>query len=665
MTVYVSDQRTGGYLPLPSAPESLAAFERALYDSCALVRPPAKLSVAEWADKYGMLSSEGSARPGKFYISNAEYQREPFEALSPDSPWETIVLMWASQVGKTQIALFLTAYHVHHDPAPILFVEPTEDLCKVIVRDRIDPMIRDTPELRELFAQRAKGKTDLMHKPFPGGQISMGWANSPSQLASRPVRILITDEQGRYGPNAEGNPVDQARRRMATFRNRKHAQISSPALRRTCSITKGYEQSDQRKYYVPCPQCGHMQVLRFGNLRGTPDACFYMCEAEACVITEDDKAAMILKGEWRAENPGGGDGKTAGFQLSALYSTIGYTWGEILADYNKCEGLPEKLQVFTNTVLAEPWDEEAEGADLNEIARRAEEYPAPAPGWVVFITCGADVQKDRIEATKWGWGLNNQSGALEHRIFPGDPEKHPEVWAAFEAWRDLPMEHETGLHLPTTCTFIDSGDGNRTQAVYSFTRRRRRKGILACKGSSQPGAPVVGREKPAGKSRTPLVIVGTSTVKDTLFGRLGITDPTKPGYVHFPSNEEAGCDREYFSHLTAEKLVTHRTRGGETARWEKQQRRNEALDCAVYAFAAKEFTRAPIEVLAHRLAARAAALPPEQRPGTPEYAKLKAMIAVGRAIASVVSSPALPSAPSKPGLRRKRRRLSDFSRNSM
>lgn len=648
---------------LPSAPESLAAFDKMLFDSCALVRPPEKLTVAEWADKYGMLSAEGSARPGKFYVSNAEYQREPFEALSPGSSWETVVLLWASQVGKTQIALFLTAYHVHHDPAPILFVEPTEDLCKVIVRDRIDPMIRDTPELRELFAQRNKGKADLMHKPFPGGQISMGWANSPSQLASRPVRILITDEEGRYGPNAEGDPVEQGRKRMATFRNRKHARISSPGLRRTCSATKAYEHSDQRKYYVPCPQCGEFQTLKFGQIKGTPEDCYYVCEANGCLITEDDKAGMILKGEWRAENPGGGDGKTAGFQLSALYSTIGYTWGELLADYRKAN-VPELLQVFTNTVLAEPWDEEAEGADLNEVAKRAEEYPAPAPGWVVFITCGADVQKDRIEATKWGWGLNKVAGPIEHRIFHGDPEKHPEVWAAFEAWRAMEVEHETGLHLPTACTFIDSGDGNRTQAVYDFTRPRRRKGILACKGSSLPGAPVVGREKPSGKKRTPLVIVGTSTVKDTLFGRLGITDPSKPGYIHFPSNPEAGCDREYFSHLTAEKLVTHRTKGGERAVWEKQQRRNEALDCAVYAYAAKEFTRAPIEHLARRLEARAAALPPEQRPGSPEYAQQKQMLALARAIASRVSSPESPSAPSKPKLRRKRRTLAGFARNS-
>jgi phage terminase large subunit GpA-like protein len=397
-----------------------------------------------------------------------------------------------------------------------------------------------------------------------------------------------------------------------------------------------------------------MQTLRFEQLKGTPEDCYYICEANACVITEDDKAGMVRAGQWRAENPGGGDGKTAGFQLSALYSTIGYTWAEIMADFRKCEGIPDKLQVFTNTVLAEPWDEEAEGADLNAVQKRAEDYAAPAPGWVVVVTCGADVQKDRIEATKWGWGLNEQSGALEHRVFYGDPVKHPEVWEAFDTWRRMEIEHETGLFLPTACTFIDSGDGNRTQAVYDYTRPRRRQGVIACKGSSITGAPLVSRERPAGRNRTPLVMVGASTAKDVIVGRLGIEDPMRPGYIHFPLNEAAGCDKAYFNHLTAEKLVTHRTRGGERAVWEKEPgRRNEALDCAVYALAAKEYTRAPLKHLASRMAAKAAALPPEQRPGTTEYARTKMELALARAIASKVSSP---ESASTATARRQRRR---------
>ncbi len=640
---------------LPSSAEGLAAFDQALLDACALVRPPERLSLAEWTDKYGMLSSEGSAEPGKFYISNAEYQREPFEVLTPGTPFQSEVLMWGSQIGKTQIALFFTAYHVHHDPAPILFVEPTEDLAKVIVKDRIDPMIRDTPVLQELFRNRTKGKSDLFHKPFPGGQISLGWANSPSQLASRPIRILVTDEEGRYGQNNEGDPVDQARKRLATFKTaRKHLRVSSPALRRTCRITKAYEQSDRRRYYVPCTQCGHFQVLRFENLRGTPDDCYYICEANACVLTEDDKHVMVRRGEWRAENPGGGDGRTAGFQLSALYSTIGYTWGEILADFQKCEGIPDKLQVFTNTVLAEPWDEQAEGADLNAVQKHAEQYAAEAPAWAIIFTVGADVQKDRIEATKWGWGLNEVSGVIEHRVFRGDPLQ-PTVWEEFTAWRRQFIEHESGLQLPVACTFVDSGDGNRTQAVYEYTRRHERERVYACKGSSLPGAPLINRGNRVGRYRTLVVSVGTSTAKDTIYGRLGLEDKLKPGYIHFPVDPLAGCDADFFKHLTAERLVTRRTKGGDVSTWENPNRRNEALDCAVYALAAKEFTRAPLKELARRLAAKAALIPPAERPGGLVHTLAKVAVAVSSS-RSPVSSVASPS-PTADSPRKRRKAL--------
>jgi phage terminase large subunit GpA-like protein len=626
----------------PSSREGLAAFEQALLDACILMRPPENLTVSQWADKYAMLSAEGSSMPGKFYVSNAEYQREPFDCLS-DPRMQMVVLLWASQVGKTQIALIWCAYGMEHDPAPMLFIEPTEDLAKVIVKDRIKPMLRDTPRLRGLVSTGG----DQFHMAFPGGQLSMGWANSPTQLASRPIRRLVTDEEGRYGTNSEGDPVAQGRKRMATFANRMHLRVSSPALRRTCRITKAEEQSDQRRYFVPCPECAHMQILRFGQLKGTPDDCFYECEACEYHILESDKPAMIRNGKWIATNPSGGDGKTAGFQLSALYSPIGYTWAEILTDYINCEGIADKLQVFTNTVLAEPWDEQAEGADLNEIAKHAEEYSAQAPSWAVIFTCGADVQKDRIEATKWGWGLNHVSGVIEHRVFYGNTALAKQgAWKEFDEWRRREIWHESGLVLPVACTFVDSGDGNRTQTVYEYCRSREREKVFACKGSSLTGAPLVGAAKRVGKFRALLVIVGSSTAKDIIYSRLQI-EKGNPGYIHFPKSVESGCTPEYFSHLTAEALVTRQTKGGEVSKWEKQRSRNEALDCAVYAYAAKEFTRAPLGELARRLQAKAVKLPEDERPGGKMYNAARLAVALLPLLSSE-SSPASPSPAPKP-----------------
>ncbi len=623
---------------IESSQESIDAFERMLFDACALLRPPEHLTVDEWADRYYHLSPEGSSNPGKYYVATAEYQRGPLRALS-DVAVETVVLDWASQVGKTQIGLIAVGYKVHQDPMPILFAEPTENLSKTIAVDRIMPMIRDNPVLTPLFSA---GRKDPMHLSFPGGQITSAWATSATEFASRAIGFGVTDEEDRpgYNENPEGDPIGMLRKRLATFPGRrKHLRISSPGLRRTTRIGRAYDKSDQRRYYVPCPQCGFMQVLKFTQLQRPRDPetgrwnnseCYYVCEDKGCVITHDDKYEMIRNGEWRAENPGGGDGRTAGFHLSALYSTIGYTWAEILDEYDACEGLPDKLQVFQNTVLAEVWDEQAEGADLNELAKHAEAYTAPAPMGVIFITCGTDVQKDRLEASKWGWGLNEQSWLIEHRRFFGDPVKQPEVWAEFESWRATPVVHESGLELPTVCTFVDAGDGNRTDSIHAYTLRHQHLKVFASKGASQLGAPVVSEAKPQGRLHALQVLVGQSTVKDTLFGRFQINDKMRPGYLHFPNHASSGASAEYFDHLTAEALVTKQTRQGETSRWEKIRPRNEALDCAVYAYAAKLFTRANLKQVHQQQEAKiarcAATLQAPPAPGQADFVRTAAAL---------------------------------------
>lgn len=598
---------------IQSSPDSLVSFSTAVQASVGMFEPPPALTVSEWADTYGRLSRESSAEPGQWHTSRAEYQRGPMDAIT-DPELETVVLMWPSQVGKTAIALMAIAYHTHHDPAPILFVEPTLEIAEAVSKDRIAAMIRDTPVLKPLFGDprsRDSGNT-LLHKEFPGGHLTLAGANSAASLASRPIRILITDEEGRYPMSAgtEGSPVKLAKKRTATFWNRKHLRISSPNLRKTCSITAAYEASDQRHYYVPCPQCGHMQTLRWEQLkwpkppdapRTQPENCYYVCEANGCLIMESDKQQMIAQGEWRALNPGAGDGKTAGFHLNALYSTLGFTWTDIINEFLDSKDNPSKLQTFINTVLAEPWDEAGEGAEMGEVEKRRQPWEAAAPEWVLVITCGVDVQKDRIEATKWGWGLREVRAPLEHRIFQGDPTSKA-VWDELDAWLEKPVQHPLGIRLRTACTLVDSGDGNRTKRVYDFCRPRELRRIYACKGYAGAGKPLVNRGNRVGRYKTLLVSVGVDTAKDDFFSRLRISEPDAPGRVEFPAAD--WCDSEYCAQLTAEKLVTRRSAEGSRTVWVKIRERNEALDCAVYAHGALEFLKPDFAAIATNFAQR-------------------------------------------------------------
>ena len=636
---------------LASSPESVSAFQRMIFDACVLFRPPEKLTVAEWADKYLFLSSEYSARPGKYYVSTAEYQREPLEALSPGSGFDEVVQCWSSQTGKSQNAQSLVGYHMHHDPAPILFLEPDENLAKGIAQDRIGPMIRDTPVLAPLFGQGKGQGNDTLHKTYPGGQLDIGWASSPTGLAMRSKRIVVTDEEDSYvlATNKEGNPVGLAQARMATYSElgtAMHFRVSSPRLKRTSYIWPAFEASDQRHFYVACPQCGHSQTLRWEQLKwpvkdGKPDskAAYYVCEQNGCVIEHRDKYRMVRLGKWIAHNPGGGNGRTAGFHLNALYSTIGFSWSKLVDRYLECEGKPEKLQVFTNTLLGLPWDEQAEGADLNALQRRAENYAAQAPEGVLVVTCGADVQKNRIEATKWGYGQREHAWVIEHRVFYGNTDVAGKgAWEEFTDWRREKVTHQTGVQIPVTCTFVDSSDGNRTQAVYAYARRYAGEKVFPIKGSSQPGAPVVGRANP----RTRLVIVGSSTIKDLLYARFQIVDTAAPGYTHFPRHADSMIDADYFSHLTAE--ASKINKAGTRTEWVKLRPRNEALDCAVYARAAMEFVKPPFPRLKQLLAAAAEKLPQEIRDAIREEYEAKAAdVQLAASSRSSESSPRSPS----------------------
>ena len=194
-----------------------------------IVAPPPILTVSQWADRYRKLSAESAAEPGQWNTDRAPYQREILDAVN-DPACEEVVIMSSAQVGKTELILNTIGYYVDYDPAPILVVQPTLDMAQAFSKDRLAPMIRDTPALTDKVKDsksRDSGNT-ILHKKFPGGHITMAGANSPASLASRPIRIVLMDETDRYPASAggEGNPIKLAEKRTNTFWNRKKIKVS-------------------------------------------------------------------------------------------------------------------------------------------------------------------------------------------------------------------------------------------------------------------------------------------------------------------------------------------------------------------------------------------------------------------------------------------------------
>lgn len=505
-----------------------------------------------------------------------------------------VVVMKSAQVGWTEALNNTIGYHIDQNPAPILLLQPTLEMAESWSKDRLAPMIRDTPRLRGKVADpkaRDSGNT-LLHKLFTGGHLTIVGANSPAGLASRPIRVLLCDEVDRFPVSAgtEGDPIDLARRRTARFRNRKIMMGSTPTVKGASRIEAAFEQSDQRYYFVPCPHCESFQRLVWAQVKwdeGKPETAAYVCEHCGALLADSDKPQMLKRGEWRGTKDFSG---IAGFHVSELYSPWA-TWAEIASAFVRAKALPETLKTFINTVLGETWEETGATVEADSLLERKEQYgPENIPEGVLLLTAGVDVQDDRIEVQLDGWGLDEENWIVEQKVFRGDPQK-PALWLEVDNYLIQRFATEDGRQLFVEAVAVDSG-GHCTQAVYQFVVSRKRRRVWAIKGIGGPGKLAWPKKASrTAKSRAMVFIVGVDTIKSILYGRLSKVLEPGPGYIHLP----ASADEEFCNQLTSEKAITKYVRGRPTVVWEPRAKniRQEVQDCWNYAYAAFVGRRGP------------------------------------------------------------------------
>ena len=559
-------------------------------------KAPPTLKISEWADKYRRLSPESSAEAGQWRTDRAEYQRGILDAFNNPNI-ERIVVMTSSQVGKTEILLNAIGYYIDQNPSPMLCVQPTLAMGQAFSKDRLAAMIRDSDKLKDSVKDarsRDSGNT-TMHKAFAGGHISIVGSNSASGLASRPIRILLMDEVDRYETSAgsEGSPISLAIARTKTFWNRKIFMCSTPTVKGISAIEDAFEESDQRYYHVPCPECNHKQVLKWKNVvwdDEKPETANYACDGCGAVISESKKQWMIKNGEWIATKP---TNKVAGFHISELYS-VWSTWADMAKNFLEAKKNPETLKTFINTSLGESWQEQSEGVEYETLLERRLNYDfTNIPEDVLVLTAGCDVQKDRIELQLVGWGKDYLAYVCDYKIFWGDPNSQ-NVWSDLDAYLKKRFKTDSDRIIPISCTTIDSG-GHHTNMVYQFTKPRQGRRVFAIKGLSTAGKPIANRPTFVGKNKAVLYGVGTDSAKEAVFARLA-TDPDQTT-LHFCSD----LDEEYFKQLTAEKRITKFIRGRKTLAWKQIRPRNEALDTLVYNFAAIYILNPNFESIEHKI----------------------------------------------------------------
>ena len=573
-------------------------------------RPPPKRTVTEWADERRRLSAEASAEPGKYRSSRTPYVRDIMDAIN-DPKVKEVWWMKSAQVGATEILNNICGYFVDQQPAPIIVMQPTMDMGQSWSKDRLAPMVRDTPCLRDKIrtGQSKDGTSTMTHKKFPGGHLTIVGANSAASMASRPIKVVLCDEVDRYPASAgdEGDPVTLVKVRSTTFWDRKFFACSTPTIKDVSRIEKGFNSGDQRYFHVPCQHCGHEQKLVWENLdfsnEGTLDDPVYRCEQCGGLHYEHHKTKMLSAGSWVASRTFHG---IASFHISALYSPW-KSWGEVAVDFIRAKkGGPEQIKTWKNTMLGECYEESGEVIDSDNLQDRAtvnimDGDRIAVPNNVLVATWGADVQHDRLEVELVGWGAGEESWSIAYEIINGSPD-NPLTWQKFDQFLTTDWVTESGRRVDIPIGGIDTGDGNTQQKVYEWVKPRmgKRRGALPFKGASTFTAPVWSSpSKPKKGERDAIIkpyIIGVSQAKLVIYERLRMDEPGA-GYMHFPSH----YDPHYFKGLTAEKLITKYDKGFPRKEWHKIRERNEPLDCRVYAYAAMKILNPDFDAIQARV----------------------------------------------------------------
>ena len=571
---------------------SLTELEKKAY---AAFKPPKKLSLSEWADEYAYLSAESSAEGGRWHT--LPYQKAIMDAIT-DPNIEQVTVMKSARVGYSKILNHIIAYHIHQDPCGIMVVQPTIEDAAGYSKEEIAPMIRDTKVLTNLVsdAKTRDSNNTILQKQFPGGVLSLVGANSARGFRRVSRRIVLFDETDGYPASAgtEGDQIKLGIARTQYFWNRKIVAGSTPTIKDFSRIERLFEQSDQKRYYVPCPHCNHMQYLKWPNMRwenDDPSTASYACEECGALIPHSKKRWMVERGEWRSTQPS--NGRHVGFHIWAAYSySPNAEWSNLVEEFLLSKNDPEQLKTWINTTLGECWEDEYAskvGADgLMERAATEKYEKGTPPEEILMLSLGCDVQDDRLSMSIWGIGRNEEMFLVDRKIIYGSPAR-ADLWKQMDEVLMSKYKSEDGYELKIESAAIDTG-GHFTHEVYQYVRERSHLGLIGIKGMGQKGKPPIGKPTKvdinfsgkALKKGVQLFPVGVDTIKTTLHNRLKDAE-LGDGYIHFYPT----ITTDYFEELTAERQVLRYKHGYQERVWvKKSNARNEALDEMVYAYAA-------------------------------------------------------------------------------
>jgi len=608
----------------------LAAVDRARNGH--LVPPPDMLP-SVWAEKNVRIPI-GNAIPGPINFDNAPYQRGMLDAIK-EPGLRRVDYMTGAQLGKTTVQQCITGFFIAHEPRSQILVQPTQGDIQTFLETKLRPMLDANPKISSKMAKQRgrEGVNNGRIISYIGGWLMFSWAGSPKTLRGRSAPVTQADEVDGMDATPEGDPVELLTQRAATFGDQQlDSRSSTPTIKGASRIETGFLAGDRRRYYVACPHCGHAQFLRWSQVDWTgrrstdvedfeedladidshePDSARYRCADPECgaLWSDGERIAAVRNAErlghgWKAERPFKGH---ASFHAPEMLSTFRRMRDIVRSYLSKIEA--GDMQSFVNVSLGETFEETGEKADPDGLMGRREEYRADAPMGVLFITCGIDMQQDRLELEIVGWGRGEESWSLDYRVLWGDP-LGDDVWSDLDDVLAETFTHESGAVLPIGAACLDTGGtakqgASYTQRAYEYLKGKTGRRLFGTKGVGGWGRPIVekGLKKQSGKAsrKVDLFLVGADESKLVVMRRLAQT-VKGPGYCHFPLDR--GLD--YFKGLTAEKLVLRYVKGFPVREWHKPDKaRNEPVDCRSLALAALKIIQPSFKRIAERLGVKA------------------------------------------------------------
>ncbi len=607
MTFYSSSPPT---TPATKTTDPLRALLRKAVKKFA---PPPKMTVAQWAERYRVLSADTSALPGKYSLSITPYLRGVLECIT-DRSVRKVVCQKSAQVGWTDgVINNFVGYTMHVNPGPTGIMFPKDGSAKDYNVEKFIPMVEATPVLAEIVNVKTRSNDNTQNrKKFPGGFLKMFGSNSTGGVKSTPMKNVVVEEPDDCNLNikGQGDSIKLAEERVKTFRDHKVLVGGTPSIRGVSSIAAEMELSDMRYFYVPCHDCDESHVLEWANVKfrhdetrahmiyGTalPDSAAYVCPHCGSAWSDAQKNRNVRKGEWRATAEFRG---VAGFYLNELYSSFPESKLTRLVEkylsavHEMNQGEVGAMIAFWNSSLGLAYEYKSDTPDGEALKSRAEDYAEMTVPWGgLVLSAGVDVQHGRLAVVIRAWGRGEESWLVYWGEIHGItviPEQG--AWVDLDALLTQEIRHVSGAKLGIRAVSIDSSDGTTSDAVYSYVRTRQSRGYMAIKGASEtgddkreifakPGQSVdVDKKSKAWKYGLKPYIVGTTRAKDLMIeGRMQLTG-SGPGRMHWYKTVRP----DYWEQITSEIKAPHRTARNRKVWQKKSGVRNEGTDCEIYA----------------------------------------------------------------------------------